>query len=312
MSRKESIEPDGGLDAVVSSLEATGDFRVLRRLVRRSSVMPYDGSPTRLGLFVDVETTGLDPDEDEIIELAMVQFVYAIDGRIFEIREPIEALREPAKPISAAITALTGITDEMVAGKKLDPDIVSRAAAKSDLILAHNAGFDRRFLERMSSVFASKPWACSMSQVDWAAEGFEGTKLGYLAMGSGFFYDRHRAANDCLAALELLATRLPVSGEFAMARLLERARKHEWRIWAEEAPFARKDELKRRGYRWNGEGKRGPKAWFRDVEDNAKDEELAFLRNEIYRVDRSINCRKVTALERFSDRTDATGGFSGF
>jgi DNA polymerase-3 subunit epsilon len=300
-----------GHDAAISSLEASGDYRVLRRLVRRSSVMRYDGSSTRLGLFVDVETTGLDPDEDEIIELAMVPFVYSVDGRIFEIREPIEALQEPTKPISAAITALTGITNEMVAGKKLDLDVVSAAAAASDLILAHNAGFDRRFLERMSAVFASKPWACSMSQVDWAAEGFEGTKLGYLAMGSGFFYDRHRAANDCLAALELLAARLPVSGEFAMARLLERARKHEWRIWAEDAPFARKDELKRRGYRWNGEGKRGPKAWFRDVEDNDKDEELAFLRNEIYRADRSINCRKVTALERFSDR-EAVGGFSKF
>jgi DNA polymerase III subunit epsilon len=298
------------LDAVVSSLEASGDYRVLRRLVRRSSVTPYDGSPTRLGLFVDVETTGLDPDEDEIIELAMVPFVYSVDGRIFEIREPIEALQEPTKPISAAITALTGITNETVAGKKLDLDVVSSAAAASDLILAHNAGFDRRFLERMSAVFESKPWACSMSQVDWAAEGFEGTKLGYLAMGSGFFYDRHRAANDCLAALELLATRLPISGEFALARLLQRARKLEWRIWAEDAPFARKDELKRRGYRWNG-GKRGPKAWFRDVDHNDKDEELAFLRNEIYRADRSVNCRRVTASERFSDR-EAVGGVSKF
>jgi DNA polymerase-3 subunit epsilon len=85
------------------------------------------------------------------------------------------------------------------------------------LVVAHNAAFDRRFLERFSEVFRTKPWACSMSQVDWAAEGHEGVKLAWLAAGAGFFYDRHRAVNDCAAAIELLATDLPRSGGPALA-----------------------------------------------------------------------------------------------
>jgi DNA polymerase-3 subunit epsilon len=48
-----------------------------------------------------------------------------------------------------------------------------------------------------------------MSQVDWAGEGFEGTKLSYLASQCGFFFDGHRAENDCLAGLEILARPLP-------------------------------------------------------------------------------------------------------
>ena len=46
-----------------------------------------------------------------------------------------------------------------------------------------------------------------------------------------------------------------------MDRLLEKARRPGWRIWAENSPFELKDELKARGYRWNGDGRPNPKAW---------------------------------------------------
>jgi hypothetical protein len=138
------------LDAMANALEASGEFRVLRRLARRSLVERYDGSATRLGVFVDVETTGLDPIRDEIIELAMVPFIYGIDGRIFEIREPFESLREPNRAISPAITALTGITNEAVAGQAIDLGQITAIAESADLVVAHNAAFDRRFVERLS------------------------------------------------------------------------------------------------------------------------------------------------------------------
>ena len=289
-------------EALALSLEATGDFRVLRRLRDPLSPPVNDGPDVRRGLFVDVETTGLDPDCDEIIELAMVRFHYATDGRIFGLGEIFEGLRQPSSPIPAAITALTGITDEMVVGRSIDLSAMQALVAETDLVIAHNAGFDRRFLERLDPVFASKPWACSMSQIDWAGEGFEGVKLAYLAMGAGFFYDRHRAKNDCLAAIELLSRTLPVSGDLALKRMLYRARKHGWRVWAVDTPFAKKDEIKRRLYKWNGDSRLGPKAWYIDVDDDGREAELAFLRDEIYRDERHVDCRRVTALERFSDR----------
>jgi DNA polymerase-3 subunit epsilon len=181
-------------------------------------------------------------------------------------------------------------------------DKVKALAESADLIVAHNAAFDRRFLERFSPAFEVKPWACSMSQVDWANEGYEGTKLAYLAMGAGFFYDRHRAANDCIAGIELLASPLPRTGMPAMRRLLDSARRPAWRIWAENAPFELKDELKRRGYRWNGEGGPSPKAWYVEVCDEAKGDELAYLRAVIYQAEVEVSARRITAYERFSDR----------
>ena len=69
-------------------------------------------------------------------------------------------------------------------------------------VIAHNAGFDRKFAEKAFDVFATKTWACSMTQVPWTEERFEGAKLECLAMKSGFFYDGNRAAVDCFTAID--------------------------------------------------------------------------------------------------------------
>lgn len=218
------------LEGLAQTLEATGDYRVIRRLKPRPRIVPPPGTPLRLGLVVDVETTGLDPQRDEIIELAMTPFNYGLDGTIFSVGDSFQGLRQPREPIGPEITAITGITNEMVAGRIIDPAVVATFAAPALLVIAHNAAFDRRFLERFSDVFSTKPWACSLSQIDWASEGFEGTKLAYLAQAAGFFYDRHRAMHDCLATVELLAMSLAQSGVTGLCRLLEGARAVSWRI----------------------------------------------------------------------------------
>lgn len=290
------------LAALATLLDASDDYRVLRRLHPPAAYQADDGTPTKTAIFLDVETTGLEAGRHEIIELAMVPFTYAQDGRIFKIGEAFQALREPAHPIPPEVTAITGIDDAMVAGKTIDPADVAAFIEKADLIIAHNAGFDRRFMEIFCEDFVHKPWACSMSQVDWQAEGFETLKLSFLAATAGFFYDKHRAVHDCHAAIELLARPLPKSGQRAMAQLLDKARAPSWRIWASQAPFEMKDVLRQRGYRWNADGVGATKAWTIDVPDARKEEECRFLQEEIYGRPQAINCRKIDAYERFSAR----------
>jgi DNA polymerase-3 subunit epsilon len=291
---------DPALESMAATLEASGEYRVLRRLAPRPPVEAPRDLKLVTGLFVDVETTGLDPARDEIIELAMVPFTFSADGRIFAVGEAFDELREPSVPISAEVTAITGITAEMVAGRSIDPRAVAAFAEGAALVLAHNAAFDRRFLERFCDVFSGKYWACSMSQVNWTEEGHEGTKLAYLAHSLGFFYDRHRAIHDCMAALEILSRPLPVSGALALTRLLERARRPSWRIWAEDSPFEQKDALKARGYRWNGDG--APRAWYVDVDEDRRDAELAYLKTEIYRREVTLPIRRIDGRDRFSER----------
>ncbi|MGB8841420.1 MAG: 3'-5' exonuclease [Aliidongia sp.] len=290
------------LETIARELSDSGEYRVLRRLQRRAMFEPEDGTPTRLGIFLDLETTGIDPAQDEIIEIAMVPFTYALDGRIFEIQPSFEALRQPSKPIPPEIVKITGIDDAMVQGRSIDPAAVAAFAAPAAIVIAHNAAFDRRFAERFCEIFTTKAWGCSMAQVDWAGERFEGTKLTYLATQCGFFYDAHRAADDCAAALEILARPLPSTGAPALASLLETARKATWRIWAENSPFDQKDILKRRGYRWNSEVGGAPKAWFIDVSEEQCEVEITFLKSEIYRGDVDFLTKRITAYDRYSER----------
>lgn len=288
-------------EQMADALTATGNYRVLRRLVPRTAINEPDGSEVRHGIVLDTETTGLDPLKDEIIELAMVPFTYAPDGRIFEVREAFTGLREPSIPITAEITEITGIDAAMVAGRTIDPDQVAEFAGQCAVIIAHNAAFDRPFFERFCPAAAGKCWSCSLSEIDWRAEGFESLKLSTLLADIGLFYDRHRAGNDCLAVVELLSRPLPKSGVLALAALFATARKPTWRVWAPGSPFEAKDVLKARGYRWSPGDDNQPKSWYVDVREiEAREAEIAFLRTEIFKREGfDFPIDKITAFQRF-------------
>ena len=177
-------------------LEANGRYRVLRR-VPRLPPMPALSPGIQTGIFVNVETTGLDPAQDEIIALAMVEFAYDDQGQIRGVGDSFIRLRQPAVDIPARVTELTGITAEAVAGTSIDPAEVEKFVVFTFLIFAHDAAFNRKFLERFCPVLKNSLWACSMSQVPWGGKGHAATKLETLLMDVGLFYDSHRAGEGC-------------------------------------------------------------------------------------------------------------------
>jgi DNA polymerase-3 subunit epsilon len=296
------LQDSPSLAAMAETLSQSADYRVLRRLVPRPVFAPSDGQPTRTGIVLDAETTGLDPRRDEVIELGMVKFEYLPDGRITGIPQVFSSFNEPTVPISPEITALTGITDDMVAGQHIDEAAVAAFVADAVIVIAHNAGFDRKFAERYWPVFVRKAWGCSATEVEWRKHGFEGSRLGYLLNGAGFFHLAHRAVDDCHALLEILALDLPTARAPALAVLLDQARRKTMRVWAEQSPFELKDALKRRGYRWSDGTDGRPRSWYIDVGESALDDEIAFLRTEIYQRDVEPRLQTLTAFTRFSIR----------
>ncbi|MBV1823682.1 3'-5' exonuclease [Komagataeibacter oboediens] len=290
------------MEHMARTLEGTGRYRVLRPLTPRTlSEYPKEAG-TRLGMFLDLETTGLSAARDEIIEFGIVPFVYTLDGRILGALEPFSRLREPSCPIPPQITELTGITPAMVAGQSVTPEEVEHFVAPASLIIAHNANFDRKFAERFTPAFTTKPWACSMRDVDWAAEGYEGRKLSYLGMQAGFWFDGHRAVDDCQAGIAILDRDLPVSGRRALGVLLENARQIRCRIWAENAPYEYKDMLRQRGYRWNDGTDGNPRAWSISLPEEQVEAELAFLSAEVFARPVELPVTRITPWDRFSTR----------
>lgn len=275
--------PNTDTEQMAAQLEATGEYRVLRKFRPRRTYSTSEGVPTMRALVVDVETTGLDTRTDAVIELAAVPFTYVpAGGKIVEVEPSLVFLEDPGRAIPKEIIDLTGITDDMVCGRKIDDDAVVKLVDTVDLVIAHNASFDRGFLDRRLPVFKAKPWACSVREVPWEANGRSSRALEFLLIQHcGLFFDGHRAAEDCLALVHLLATPFP-SGELPLKLLLESARKKTARVWAIDSAYDARDDLKTRKYRWN-DGRDGrPKSWYVEVPEERREEEEDWLRRHIY------------------------------
>jgi DNA polymerase-3 subunit epsilon len=240
------------LEAMAAKLAAHPDYRVLRRLDTTRQRPVLEGPTVRRAAIVDTETTGTDSTVDKIIELAIVVFEYChATGTVGRVLDTYDALEDPGMPIPPSSTAIHGITDEMVVGQHIDDARVGQLLDSVGIVIAHNAGFDRRFLEQRLPVFATLPWGCSWLEVPWVEAGIASSKLEYLAYRHGFFYDGHRAEADCHALLEVLAQPFGESAGTALKVLLDSARGPSFRLWANNSPFETKDVLKKRGYWWD-------------------------------------------------------------
>jgi DNA polymerase-3 subunit epsilon len=318
-------EQQARYDGMVAALEASGDYQVVRRLEVPAFYTSPDaapaGTPLMRGLVVDVETTGLDTARDAIIEFGAVPFDFDSEGRVYTVHQPLSYFEDPGRPIPAEAAAITGITDDDVRGKRIDEAAVLAALDRAVLVIAHNAGFDRRMLERRLPAFAAKHWACSQQEVPWVRFGSRSQKLDYLLYRvTGAFHTGHRAADDCLATLHLLAAARPVPSDNPsddadhaaadeavnpLRLLLQNARKRTYRLWATGTPIEVKDVLKAHGYRWFPGSEQRQKGWYRDLtSDDALAEEQVWLQEHGYggRVNPNWKVEKFTALERYSER----------
>ncbi len=248
----DAVADTGAVAAAVQLLADHPDLRVLRRISETTLALAGDDTdtPTRVGVVVDVETEGLDPARDVIIELAMRRFRFDTAGRIVAVGATRTWREDPGRPLDPAITRLTGLTDADLAGQTIDEAAATAMLRSADVVIAHNARFDRPRVETRLPGGAGRPWACSLSEVDWDGLGFEGRRLGHLLMECGFFHTGHRAEADILALLHLLAHRCP-DDTTILGRLIARAEAATVSVEARGAAFALKDALKARGYRWH-------------------------------------------------------------
>jgi len=299
----------------IEHLNSSDRFRVIERLSFPERYWPGEPAMPRVGLVVDVEATGLDTGRDKIIELGLVAFEYdAATGMIYRILHSYGGFEDPGKPLTEIIKKITGISDDMLAGQKLDDDEINVWLEKADIIIAHNAAFDRQMMERRLPACKKANWACTMFDVDWTGEDISSLKLDYIAYKLGYFFDGHRAVNDAQATLHLLTKGLPVSGKLAMVELLTHAREKTRRFFAVNAPFEKKDVLRERGYRWlpefsygQGGGKRKG-VWSKAVAEADIVAEEAWLADTIYREKASMYaCMDITAMERYSLREFEAG-----
>jgi DNA polymerase III subunit epsilon len=291
-----------GIEELIERVQQDGDYRVLRRLKlpEGPTGLGMDNSKTSVGLVVDVETTGTNTASDQIIELALRRFRYDADGDIVKIDRAWSWREDPGRPLDPEITAITGLTDADLVGQSINEDAAIKVFQSAGLVIAHSAGFDRKFVERRLPEVAGLSWACTCAEPDWRRFGFDGRALGWLGMQAGWFYDAHRAEADVDAVIALLMHRAP-DGTTVLADLLDSARCASVLVEAIGADFGVKDSLRERGYRWNADAK----VWGREIEASDLMSEEFWLSHNVYAFEhrpRAMGPRltALTAKERYA------------
>lgn len=214
-------------------------------------------------LGVDVETTGFSPPNGDIITEVGAVLWHVESRRPHAMLSELVALEEGDKrEIPPDITRLTGITTDMLRQPLARPlpEVLSRLfelAALADFWVAHNAPFDREFIEAAASYcffdMPQKPWIDTSTDVPYA-DRITTRKLTYLCAEHGFANPfAHRALFDVLSMLNV-SMRYP----FEAIRLLQAS--PTVRLIGRQ-PREQNDEAREVGFRWDSDTKQ----WTRNV-----------------------------------------------
>lgn len=241
------------IDHLAREVNRHPDYRVMQRIGE-----PHGGGTMevpdggRCIAILDTETTGLDPRADTIIELGVMMVVVDADGNVVGHDVPTTWLEDAPFGPDPKIVRKTGITEEMIRGQRIDRKAAMALLGSADLIIAHNAAFDRPFVERLFSDL-DIGWACSCREVDWDELGCDGRALSWLLMQHGLFSDAHRAGADVWALYTLLLQPVDIGSRTVLKLLLDAADRKTYRVEATRSRIEHKDYLKRRGYSWDPE-----------------------------------------------------------
>lgn len=177
---------------------------------------------------VDIETTGGHASANGITEIA----VYIHDGT--EIRDRFHSLVNPGKSIPPYISALTGITDEMVSGAPSFGEIAEKlyGLLHEKVFVAHNVNFDFSFLKhhlKLNGYDLQEKKLCTVRLSRRMFPGFPSYSLGNLCRALGIpIHGRHRADGDARATVTLFDRILEKDASGVIDQMLKKSSGDQW------------------------------------------------------------------------------------
>lgn len=152
---------------------------------------------------VDIETTGLSPQKDDIIELS------ALKVRDNKVVEEFSTLLKSSKGVSSFISGLTGITNSMLNNAPIIEDVLPEFLAfiGNDIILGHNVNFDMRFIKAKTQLVLNKMVENSiMDTMIFAKRNLELPNFKLTTIAQYYNIDtknNHRGLKDCYITFEV-------------------------------------------------------------------------------------------------------------
>ncbi len=181
---------------------------------------------------IDLETTGFDVNNAEIIDIGAVR----VEGGI--ITDTFSSLVNPGFFIPERIRSLTGITNAMLVGNPKIEEVLPRFIAflKEDIVVGHNVVQDLRFIDKYTRIYMKKkfkrPYVCTLQLSRKVLPDLESHSLQSLAHYFGIENPNpHRALSDALITahvflrlLELLWNNYGIGDYYSITRLAKTRR----------------------------------------------------------------------------------------
>ncbi len=200
-------------------------------------------------LGVDIETNGLNPQNDEITEVGAILYHWGEKRAISTLGEVVRV----ENAIPAEIEKLAGISNKLAtqhgSEKEVTFALLDILMSRATYLMAHNAEFDRSFLSQVCPHASQRPWLCSQKHVPYPAD-YKSQRLGHLAMEQGFLNPfPHQAVSD-------VQTMLRVVSQYNLNEIVYRSQAKKVYLHAafdrQDPNFETKKELaKKLGYKWN-------------------------------------------------------------
>ena len=199
-------------------------------------------APQRL-LILDTETTGLDPQRDRCIELGAVLFDVPRRSVLSQVSLLLPCDHNAAQAVNGIDPALTQQPQPWQQGLQWFEALL----ASADVVVAHNAAFDRQWFGIAPLPPIHKPWLCTMDDIRWPAErNLRSTpSVRDLALAYSVpVWAAHRALTDCIYLAQVFERCIDL--EQLVAQGLEPRRLYRARLSYDERHKAREA-----GFRWN-------------------------------------------------------------
>ena len=184
------------------SAPAASGFQKRSAAASSAQQVAAESATVRTLLIIDTETTGLDPQLDHCLEVGVILFdvpsrqVLAQHSFLL----PVEA--NAAEAINRIPAAATNLPQPWRPALSYLQSLLDAA----DVLVAHNAAFDRQWFGRGHLPATDKPWLCSMEEMRWPAERLLRSRPSVRDLALAYeipVWAAHRALTDCIYLAEV-------------------------------------------------------------------------------------------------------------
>ena len=209
----------------------------------QSSLMTNQNTTLEKILILDTETTGLDENKDEIIEIGCILFHVSSKSVLSQVSFLFPVSTNEAEHVNGISAEVTNITQPWEDGLNFFLKLVDY----SDLIVAHNADFDKKWFGKGRLPKLDKRWICSLEDINWTFQKSLKLRPSVTDLALSFsipVWNLHRALSDCFYISEVF--KKCENLEEILLKATEPRNLYKALVSYEERELAKKA-----GFRWN-------------------------------------------------------------